>query len=138
MRKNFIRLGALLCAISVFFGAFGAHGLKEIIKPDQLAIFKTAVQYQFIHAIALLIVGVLLYFRKTSWMPIAGWFFLTGIICFSGSLYLLSVKDIFNLPTSLIGPITPIGGLLFVAGWITLFASTYQSNEKRYRKANTE
>ncbi len=138
MRKNFLRLGALLCAVSVLFGAFGAHGLKEIISADQLAIFETAVRYQFIHAIALLIVGILLYFRKTSWMPIAGWLFFGGIVCFSGSLYLLSIREIIDIPASLIGPITPIGGLLFVAGWITLLASTYQTNEKRYRKAHSD
>ena len=138
MRKKFLRLGALLCAVSVMLGAFGAHGLKEIISVEQLAVFKTAVHYQFIHAIAILAIGILLYIRKTSWMPIAGWLFLGGIICFSGSLYLLSVKDIFDIPGSLVGPITPIGGLLFIAGWLTLLASTYQSNEKRYRKAHSE
>ena len=138
MRKTFLRLGTLLCAVSVIFGAFGAHSLKGIISANQIATFQTGVTYQFIHAIAIIVVGVLLYFRKTSWTPIAGWLFFGGIVCFSGSLYLLSIKDIFDIPTSLIGPITPIGGMLFIAGWITLFASTYQSNEKRYRKGNSE
>lgn len=138
MRKNFIRFGTLLAALAVLLGAFGAHGLKNVLEPEKLEIFKTGVHYQFIHAIALVIVGTLLYFRKTSLMPIAGWLFLAGTLCFSGSLYLLSIADIFDLPKGLLGPITPLGGLMFTAGWLTLLASTYQDNEKRYRKGNSE
>lgn len=138
MRKTFLRLGTLLSAASVLLGAFGAHSLKEVISADQLAIFHTAVHYQFIHSLALIMVGILLYFRKTSWMPIAGWLFFVGIGFFSGSLYLLSLREIIDVPTGLVGPLTPIGGLLFVGGWLTLMASTYQNNEKRYRKGNSE
>jgi len=138
MRKTFLRLGTLLSAFSVILGAFGAHSLKEIISADQIAIFQTAVHYQFIHAIGLIVVGILLYFRKTSWMPIAGWLFFAGIVFFSGSLYLLSIREIVDIPTDLVGPLTPIGGFLFILGWLTLMGSTYQSNEKRYRKGNPE
>lgn len=125
-------------ALAVIFGAFGAHSLATIVEPDRLSIFETGTKYQIYHSLALLMIGILLYFRKTSLMPIAGWLFFGGIICFSGSLYLLTFANIVNLPTGLIGPITPIGGLLFVAGWITLAASTFQDNEKRYRKAEAE
>lgn len=138
MRKNFLRVGASLMALGVVFGAFGAHGLKEIVSPEKLGIFETATRYQIYHSLALLLIGTLLYFRKTSLMPLAGWFFLGGIVCFSGSLYLLTFADIVALPTGLLGPITPIGGLLFVAGWIVLAASTFQDNEKRYRKGSAE
>jgi uncharacterized membrane protein YgdD (TMEM256/DUF423 family) len=138
MRKNFLRVGAILMALGVVFGAFGAHGLKEIVSAEKLGIFETATRYQIYHALAILLIGTLLYFRKTSLMPLAGWLFLGGIACFSGSLYLLTFSDIVALPTNLIGPITPIGGLLFVAGWIVLAVSTFQDNEKRYRKGSAE
>ncbi len=138
MRKQFLRIGASLMALGVILGAFGAHGLKEIVTADRLEIFETGARYQVYHALGILMVGTLLYFRKTSLMPWAGWLFTAGIICFSGSLYLLSFADVLDLPTSLIGPITPIGGLLFVAGWVVLAISTFQENEKRYRKAHSE
>ncbi|WP_020534088.1 DUF423 domain-containing protein [Lewinella cohaerens] len=138
MRKNFLRIGAILMALGVIFGAFGAHGLKEIVSAEKLGIFETGTRYQIYHAFAILLVGTLLYFRKTSLMPIAGWLFLGGIVCFSGSLYLLAFADLVALPTNLLGPITPIGGLLFVAGWVVLAISTFQDNEKRYRKSHSE
>ena len=138
MRKNFLRVGASLMALGVIFGAFGAHGLREIVSPEKLGIFETATRYLIYHALALLLIGTLLYFRKTSLMPIAGWLFIGGIACFSGSLYLLTFADIVDLPTAILGPITPIGGFLFVAGWVTLAASTFQDNEKRYRKGSPE
>lgn len=138
MRKTFLRLATILLALAVALGAFGAHGLKSLVAPDQLATFKTGVLYHFIHALGLLAVGILLYVRKTPWTVYAGWLFVAGIACFSGSLYLLTFAQIMNLPTSILGPITPIGGLLFIAGWLTLLASTYQTNEKRYRKSRSE
>jgi uncharacterized membrane protein YgdD (TMEM256/DUF423 family) len=128
MRKKFLRLGALLVALAVALGAFGAHGLKDMVEPGQIAIYETGVRYHFYHAFAILVLGVLLYFRKTSMMLTAGWLFLAGIVLFSGSLYLLSVKDIFNLPAEILGPLTPIGGVLFIIGWVVFIASTYQTN----------
>ncbi len=129
MRKVFLRLGAALAALGVALGAFGAHGLADVIEPEQIATFETGIRYHFIHTAALLIIGVLLYFRKTSLMLTAGWLFLGGIALFSGSLYLLALQDIFKLPVGLLGPLTPIGGVLFIAGWLVFFASTYQTNQ---------
>lgn len=137
MRKNFLRLGAILMAFGVLFGAFGAHGLKNVVSPERLAIFETATRYQMYHALALLLTGILMYFRKTSLMPIAGYLFIAGIVFFSGSLFLLTFSDIIDLPKGIIGPLTPIGGLLLVAGWVILMASTFQDNQKRYRKGNS-
>jgi uncharacterized membrane protein YgdD (TMEM256/DUF423 family) len=133
MRKTFLRIGATLMALAVMTGAFGAHGLKDLVTAENLQTFETGARYQIYHSLAILMIGILLYFRKTSLMPIAGWLFLAGIVCFSGSLYLLTVAEIANLPTTIIGPLTPIGGVLFVAGWIVLAASTFQENEKQYR-----
>lgn len=138
MRKQFLRIGALLMALAVIAGAFGAHALVGVLDEGHLKTYDTANRYHFYHALGLLLVGMLLYFRKTSLTPWAGWLFLAGIVCFSGSLYLLAFADIFAMPTGLLGPITPIGGLFFIAGWVVLAASTLQDNEKRYRKGDRE
>lgn len=124
-------------ALGVLFGAFGAHGLKNIVSPERIDIFETATRYQIYHALALLLTGMLLYFRKTSLMPIAGYLFIAGVACFSGSLYLLTFSDIIDLPKGIIGPFTPIGGLLLVAAWVVLALSTFQDNQKRYRKGSS-
>ena len=119
-----IRLGALFAGLAVAAGAFGAHGLEGIVTPDRLDIFKTAAQYQMYHALALLIIG-LIHARSTlvTW---SGHCFTGGILVFSGSLYLLVLTN-----TSWLGAITPIGGLLFIAGWILLFVYSFQ-------RANTD
>jgi uncharacterized membrane protein YgdD (TMEM256/DUF423 family) len=133
MRKTFLRIGSLLALLAVVLGAFGAHGLKAIIAPEQLNTFEIGVRYQFYHAIAILAVGLLSYFRKVKLLHWAGWFFLAGVFLFSGSLYLLSLKEVISLPLALIGPITPIGGLLFIVGWALFFISTFQENERKGR-----
>jgi uncharacterized membrane protein YgdD (TMEM256/DUF423 family) len=138
MRKNFLRIGAILMALAVILGAFGSHSLQNIVTVDKLKIFEIGTRYQIYHALGMLLVGILLYFRKTSLMPWAAWLFFSGIILFSGSLYLLTFSDLLTLPTSLIGPITPIGGLCFIFGWVVLALSTFQDNQKRYRKGNPE
>lgn len=120
-------------AIAIIIGAFGAHALKEIITDESMRTFETGARYHVYHSLALLMIGILLYYRKTSLMPIAGWLFVGGIICFSGSLYLISFSEVENLPLNVLGPLTPIGGVLFIAGWILLAASTFQHNEKQYR-----
>lgn len=130
MRKVFLRLGSLLAMLSVMLGAFGAHALKETIAMDQLTIFETGVRYQFYHAIAILIVALLIHFRKTKLLLAAGWLFTAGIVCFSGSLYLLAFRDILSASLDWAGPITPLGGLLFISGWFILFLSSFSKNSK--------
>jgi uncharacterized membrane protein YgdD (TMEM256/DUF423 family) len=134
MRKTFLRLGAALLIIAVILGAFGAHGLEGKITAERLDTFETGVRYHFYHAFAILILGVLLYFRKTPLMITAGYLFLAGILLFSGSIYLIAVSDIFDLPLELIGPITPVGGSLFILGWIIFLVSTYQTNQLYKRR----
>lgn len=138
MRKNFLRTGAIMMALGVIFGAFGAHVLKDIVASDRLDIFETAVRYQMYHGLGLLLLGTLLYFRRTPLMRFVGWLFAGGTLLFSGSLYLLTFADTVALPTQYIGPLTPLGGLLLVAGWVLLTISTFQENEKRYRKSNVD
>ncbi|MBI2962592.1 MAG: DUF423 domain-containing protein [Deltaproteobacteria bacterium] len=105
---NWTLLGALLGFAGVAAGAFGAHGLRSLVTPQRLEIFETAVRYQMIHALAILLAGLL-------GAPQAGWCFAAGIGVFCGSLYLLVLTD-----QRWLGAVTPIGGLLFLAGWALL------------------
>jgi len=116
--RLWIKLGGILGGLSVMFGAFGAHSLKERLTEKSLATFQTGVQYQFMHSIALILVGLLsLHFadeyKKKIERP--GWFFLAGIILFSGSLYSLALGG-----PRWLGPVTPLGGLSFMIGWVLL------------------
>jgi uncharacterized membrane protein YgdD (TMEM256/DUF423 family) len=105
---NWVSTGAFLAFLGVALGAFGAHALQERIEPNFLEIYKTGTYYFMIHALALILIG--LFQPKKSW---PGWCFLFGILIFSGSLYLLVFTGIKTF-----GAITPMGGLLFMAGWI--------------------
>ena len=110
---------ALLGMTAVMLGAFGAHGLKSVLEPQQIATFETGVRYQMYHAILLLFVG--LAGLRDSVKRTLFYLILNGTILYSGSIYLLSTSTITGLPTSGIGIITPIGGLLLIVGWLVLF-----------------
>lgn len=121
MYKIYLALGTILAGLAVILGAFGAHGLKQIVPAETVASYQTGVQYQMYHAFALLIVGVLAERMSSSLLSYAGVFFVAGIILFSGSLYLLaSLKAMNKVGVSGIGLITPIGGIMFIIGWILL------------------
>ncbi|HEU0109559.1 MAG TPA: DUF423 domain-containing protein [Flavisolibacter sp.] len=123
MQKLFLSIGAILGGLAVALGAFGAHGLKKIVSPETVATYQTGVQYQMYHALALLIIGVLSERYMSSFVNYAGLFFLAGIVCFSGSLYLIvSMQAMNKVIPGAIGIITPIGGLFFIIGWILLLA----------------
>jgi uncharacterized membrane protein YgdD (TMEM256/DUF423 family) len=129
MSKTFLLIAAVLGALSVVLGAFAAHGLKKIVPADSITTFETGVRYQFYHTFALLAVGLLLEKFQGQSLVWAGYFFISGIILFSGSLYLLTIlKSTENVGVSRIGIITPIGGLLFVIGWILLFVGLLKRN----------
>ncbi len=120
--KNYIFLGSSFAAVAVILGAFGAHALKEKISLQQLQVFETGVKYQFYHALALVIVGLMADKYSSSSLNYAAGFFAAGILLFSGSLYLLSTIDFNGLTgiKKILGPITPFGGLCFILGWISL------------------
>jgi uncharacterized membrane protein YgdD (TMEM256/DUF423 family) len=119
--KLFLILGTLLAGLAVALGAFGAHGLKKLVDADTVSVYQTGVQYQMYHALALIAVGILLQRAENTLMNYAGFFFIGGIVCFSGSLYLLSSFKAMNKAVpSFIYPITPLGGILFILGWILL------------------
>lgn len=127
MNKRIIITASIFGMIAVAFGAFGAHTIKNLVSPSSLEVWKTAVNYQFYHTFALLFLA--LYSQKhNNSIDLAAWFFSIGIILFSGSLYLISIKEILQLPgLAVLGPITPIGGLFFIMGWITLLIAVIKS-----------
>jgi uncharacterized membrane protein YgdD (TMEM256/DUF423 family) len=112
VNKTFLLLGALFAFLGVAFGAFGAHGLRNRLSPEMLVVFETAVRYQMYHALAILLVGLMMGPMGGWAIQTAGWAFVLGIVIFSGSLYLLALTG-----TTAFGAITPIGGLAFLVGW---------------------
>lgn len=119
---NHLRLVALLGALAVAFGAFGAHGLKSLVGPDQLVAFHTGVRYHFYHVLAMGLAVALSAqpHLRTAWLRRAILAWGLGILLFSGSLYLLTLSERTGLPSAVLGPITPVGGLFFIAGWVFL------------------
>ncbi|MEZ5507308.1 MAG: DUF423 domain-containing protein [Gammaproteobacteria bacterium] len=112
--KTIIVIGAVAMALGVILGAFGAHGLKNKLTPDLLAVYQTGVEYHLYHALGLILVGVLInQFPQVAGLHTGGWLLLAGIVIFSGSLYVLAISGIRWL-----GAITPIGGTAFIAGWL--------------------
>ncbi|MCL6444893.1 MAG: DUF423 domain-containing protein [Alicyclobacillus sp.] len=116
----FVGLGGLFGFLSVAFGAFGAHVLSGRLSPDKMSVFHTAVQYQMFHALALLAIGLLYARYPSGTLVAAGWFIAAGIILFSGSLYGLSFSSV-----PLLGPVTPLGGVCFLVGWVCLMAFAF-------------
>jgi uncharacterized membrane protein YgdD (TMEM256/DUF423 family) len=115
MDRTFLLVGALAAFIGVALGAFGAHGLRSRLSADMLGVFETGVRYQMYHALAILIVALAVA-RIDGWLiRAAGWLFTGGIVLFSGSLYVLALSGI-----TMLGAVTPIGGLAFLAGWACL------------------
>lgn len=119
MQRKIAVVASIVAMIGVGLGAFGSHILGEKIGEDALKTFQTGIQYHFIHALAMLIVSIAMGVwgesRRLAW---AAWLFFAGIIMFSGSLYLLSTTGL-----KIFGPITPLGGVSFIAGWILMGVS---------------
>lgn len=118
MSNLFIGLGALSAFISVAAGAFGAHALKQNLPADMLAVYHTAVEYQFFHSLGLIAIGSIHRISPRRYHAAAAWAMLAGILIFSGSLYLLSISGLRWL-----GMITPIGGVSLLAAWLILALS---------------
>jgi uncharacterized membrane protein YgdD (TMEM256/DUF423 family) len=128
MKKKIIITSSLFGMLAVIAGAFGAHGLQAILSPKNIAVWHTAVQYQFYHVFALLFLSTLTTGYKEKLFETAYYLFVFGIIFFSGSLYLLSCRDLLGWSwLTIMGPITPIGGLLFIAGWFTLGLAAFRN-----------
>ncbi len=117
--RSFIATAAILMFIGVAAGAFGAHGLKQMLSADMLAIWQTAVTYQMVHGLGMLALGIMLQQQENTLLRKAAWAMLAGIIIFSGSLYALALTGV-----RILGAITPIGGVAFLAGWAMLAWAT--------------
>lgn len=113
--KLLIAIGALLAGVGVAAGAFGAHGLSDILTAERLKVYETAVRYHLLHAVALIIIGMLSSMVSSVQFSVAGYLLLAGIVLFSGSLYLLVLTD-----TPWLGAVTPLGGVAWIVGWAFL------------------
>ncbi len=112
--RYFLALSAASAMLAVGMGAFGAHGLKHVLSPEMLTVFKTAVTYQMWHALGLGIVAVLMRQHQDSKLLLwSGWLMFAGILLFSGSLYLLTLLDL-----KWLGMVTPLGGVAFLSAWL--------------------
>ena len=126
MSRKIIITAAVFGLLAVIAGAFGAHGLEPLLTLKQKEVWHTAVQYQFYHVFALLFLA---FFNGDAKLTrISYYLFTFGIICFSGSLYLLACSNLLGISNlMIIGPITPLGGLLFIAGWAALALAAIRS-----------
>lgn len=125
MGKTIILTAAILMALAVALGAFGAHALKSQISGEMLKVYQTGVDYHFYHALGLLLVGVLAINKPAGLLNWSALFLAVGILLFSGSLYLLAITGI-----KMLGAITPFGGLSFIAAWILLFVAVLKMPAK--------
>jgi uncharacterized membrane protein YgdD (TMEM256/DUF423 family) len=120
--KSIIITGSLLAGLAVLLGAFGAHGLKEKVSPEDILIFETGVKYHMYHALGLVLIGFLGFHFTKDVIHLPSILFLVGIVIFSGSLYLLVLSG-----ARWLGAITPMGGLAFIIGWLLLAYNLYRS-----------
>jgi len=127
MNKRIILTASFFGLTAVVLGAFGAHGLEGKVSEEHLETWETAVDYQFYHTVALLFLATFSR-AKNSYIKFSFITFTLGVLLFSGSLYLLSTYSItdFGKP-AILGPVTPIGGLCFILGWIGLFIATIKN-----------
>jgi uncharacterized membrane protein YgdD (TMEM256/DUF423 family) len=124
MAKTYLLIAALNGFLAVALGAFGAHGLKQRLSADLLAVYQTGVQYHFYHTLALLLVAALmLHWPQSNSLRWSALLFCIGILVFSGSLYVLSITGVRWL-----GAITPLGGVAFLAGWIALALAAWKAD----------
>lgn len=125
MNRKLVATACIFGVLAVISGAFGAHGLKAVLNEQQLEQWKTAVSYQFYHTFALLFLSLVNV--KSKLLNTAYWGFTIGIILFSGSIYLLSTRNITGFDWPFLGPVTPVGGLFFIIGWLCLFIAAIKS-----------
>ena len=113
--RTFFVIASLFGLSAVSLGAFGAHALKSMISPEFLSVFETGVRYQMYHTFAIFVVAWYLQSKPVRKLELGGWFFVAGVVLFSGSLYLLAMTGVRSLAL-----VTPVGGLLLFAGWAML------------------
>lgn len=123
MAKFYLALGSINTLLVIIMGAFGAHGLKAKLTVDNMAIYQTAVQYHFYHAVGLILVGLIAWhIPNSNYLRWSAWLMVMGIVLFCGSLYALSITDI-----SWTGKMAPFGGMAFILAWIFLSVGIIKS-----------
>jgi len=128
--RKFVRLGFLFMAIAVGLGAFGAHGLKDLVEEKYIEVWETAVRYLIIHASALILLGLMHRKFDEKKLNLALYLFILGIALFSGSLLLLASSEIWaGEKLTFLGAITPVGGVSFIAGWFILFLKGFEADK---------
>jgi len=130
MYKQALTAGALLAALGVILGAFGAHSLKAMVPPERLMVFETGVRYQVYHSIALLLTGIIYMQYPVKQLRLAHTFFLIGIALFSGSLYAIVLTGIGGAGIGPLGVLTPIGGVFFILGWVWLAMGIFRGSKQ--------
>lgn len=121
MERKIIATAAFLGLTAIVLGAFGAHALKNYLTPEQLISFETGVKYQMYHALFLLFLGLSAVFLTDKTKKLMYWLVVLGVTFFSGSIYLLTTKNVTGIDFIFLGPITPIGGTLLISAWGILF-----------------
>ncbi|MBQ0909170.1 DUF423 domain-containing protein [Flavobacterium sp. F-328] len=132
MKTTYIKAGAVFGMIAIILGAFGAHALKKVLSVDQLATFETGVRYQMYHALFLLLVSQLDMLSQKASKAIY-YLVLSGVVLFSGSIYLLATNSLTSFDFKIIGFVTPIGGLLLIIAWFVLLASIFDKKSQNHQ-----
>jgi uncharacterized membrane protein YgdD (TMEM256/DUF423 family) len=130
LHKKIVITACILAALCIAIGAFGAHSLKQLVSQKALEIFVTGTHYHMYHALALLVLGCMSQISNKT-RTIVYWLFFLGIILFSGSLYLLALKEVLPFDLAFLGPITPLGGLLFIIGWFRLGFGVFKGHRNK-------
>ena len=129
MQRKLLILGSVFGMLAVILGAFGAHGLKEVLTEESLTSYETGVRYQFYHAfLALIIANTSFFTNKTK--NIVFWMLLVGVVLFSGSIYLLTTSAITGVSIKSFGFVTPIGGVFLILAWLVLILNVLKMNKK--------
>ena len=123
--RYYLVIGAALAALAVILGAFGAHGLKQVLSPESLTTFETGVRYQMYHGLAILALPALITYSHSRWLNPVALGFVLGCLMFSGSLYALAMTG-----AKWFGPITPLGGVFFITGWGMLVVALLKGNKQ--------
>ncbi len=121
MNKTITISGVILITLSIVLGAMAAHALKEVLEAKELASFETGVRYAMYHGLAFLVLGI-----TADRLPKLTWSYrliLSGVILFSGSIFLLSLQSLLGVSLKFLGPVTPLGGILMISGWAFLLIS---------------
>jgi len=133
MERRALMIAALMLAAAVVLGAFGAHALKARLSPEALGQWRTGVEYQFYHGLGLLVVALMYDRLPKSILQWVARGFTLGVVLFSGSLYLLSTRELGGLQglSGILGPLTPLGGLCFILGWVLLLITALRKPDPR-------